>query len=69
MWVFFSPSFFQELFYTVCSYTIRIFLIQLENLELNPLAQGKDKTKTPCYAWIFGGWGVGFSAFCHYNKQ
>lgn len=39
----------------------------LENLELKPLAQGKDKTKTPCYACVWQG--VGFPAFCHLTNN
>lgn len=38
-----SPSFFQELFYT-----------ELENVELKPLAQGKDKQKLHVMH-VFGG--------------
>lgn len=47
-----------------------IFLYSgLENLELKYLTQGKDKAKTPCYAWMGGRVRLGFPAFCHYNKQ
>lgn len=41
-----------------------IFLYSgLENLELKYLTQGKDKAKTPCYAWMGGEGKTGIPCF------